>query len=110
MSRHLLGELERRQKRISDKRGSQVKEPREVGPKVLEIAGHVCGRKALEYSHPHSLLLDPNLLPHAPHTHPHPQPPPSGTVTHGHGFLLSQPALLIFELDCRSMDKMGIPE
>ena len=55
-----------------DKRGTQVKEPREVGPKVLEIAGHVYGTKVLEYSHPHSPLLDPNLLPHAPRHTPTP--------------------------------------
>ena len=36
-----------------------VTKPREVGPKVLEGAGHVVhGGTALEYPHPHFLLVD----------------------------------------------------
>lgn len=39
-----------------------MKELKEVAPKVLKGAGHVYGRKAPEYSHPPSLLLDPSLF------------------------------------------------
>lgn len=36
-----------------------LKKPREVGPKVLEGAGHVVhGGTALEYPRPHFLLMD----------------------------------------------------
>lgn len=88
-----------------------MKELKEVAPKVLEGAGHVYGRKAPEYSHPPSLLLDPSLF-HmylfSPPARPHPLP--AGAVTQGHGFPLSQPALLIFELDCRITNQAGIPK
>lgn len=65
-------------------RGPRVKEPREVGPKVLEGVGHICGGKALEYSHPHSLLLDCSLLPRAP-------PPRAATHGPGHEYDSARP-------------------
>lgn len=107
MSGHLLGELERKEtesQKWRDRKRTQVKEPREVRPGVLEGAVHVCGRKAPEYSHPPPLLLDPSLLPHAA-----PPSPPAGTVTQRQGFPLGQPAL-VFEFDYRSTNQAGIPK
>lgn len=73
-----------------------MKKPSEMGPKVMEGAGHICGGKVLEYS------LIPCSCVDTRSTSKWSLP---GAVTHGHGFFLTQPVFLILEFDYRSMGR-----